>query len=174
MGSEALIAGRNIVSDMARNTDTNAKIRDILRRNVDQSAHTVINKLSAQGRKRNRTKSTKRGKAKKAKKQPARGKEKKKQNIKEISFPNRLPSSPKHGSGSSEFDIFAQKPVQMSAQETIETICRPIVSMDQSDLEFLIPAENDTYIDLHIRLLFRGKLNSADGKALVETSYRCD
>ena len=48
---------------------------------------------------------------------------------------------------SSEFDIFEQKPVQTSVQETIETIYRPISLVDQSDLEFFIPAEHDTYID---------------------------
>ena len=53
---------------------------------------------------------------------------------------------------SSEFDIFAQKPVQTSVQETIETTYRPIASVDQSDLEFFIPAEHDTYIDLNIKL----------------------
>ena len=37
----------------------------------------------------------------------------------------------------SEFDFFAQKPVQTSVQETIETIFRTIASEDQSDLEFL-------------------------------------
>jgi len=34
MGSEALVTGQNIITDMARNTDPNAKIRDILRRKV--------------------------------------------------------------------------------------------------------------------------------------------
>ena len=37
-------------------------------------------------------------------------------------------------SASSEFDIVAQKPVQTSVQETIETIYRPIASVEQSDL----------------------------------------
>jgi len=32
VGSEALVTGRNIISDMARNTDPNAKIHDIVRR----------------------------------------------------------------------------------------------------------------------------------------------
>ena len=54
---------------------------------------------------------------------------------------------------SSEFDIFAHKPVQTSVLETVETIFRPIASVVQSDLEFCIPAENDTYIDFNIRLL---------------------
>jgi len=33
----------------------------------------------------------------------------------------------------SEFDIFAQKPVQTSVQVTIETIYRPIASVEHSD-----------------------------------------
>ena len=44
---------------------------------------------------------------------------------------------------SSEFDNFAQKPVQTSVQENVETIYRPIASVDQCDLEFIIPAVND-------------------------------
>jgi hypothetical protein len=38
MGSEALVTGRNIITDMARNTDPNAQLRDIVRRNVTESA----------------------------------------------------------------------------------------------------------------------------------------
>ena len=77
VGSETLVTGRSI-TDMARDTDTNAKVRDIVRRNVTESALSVTNKLSGQGRKRKRTTSSKSGgKAKKAKKQPARGKTRK-------------------------------------------------------------------------------------------------
>jgi hypothetical protein len=65
---------------------------------------------------------------------------------------------------SSEFHIFAPKPVQTSVQETIETVFRPIASVDQSDLEFLIPAEHDTYIDLNIKLYVRGKLTRPTGR----------
>jgi len=38
-------------------------------------------------------------------------------------------------------------------------------------LEFLIPAENDTYIDLNIRLFIRGKLTVTDGMNLDETDH---
>ena len=72
---------------------------------------------------------------------------------------------------SSQFDIFAHKPVKTSVLETVETIFRTIASVDQSDLEFLIPAENDKYIDLNIRVFVRGKLTATDGKALKETDY---
>jgi hypothetical protein len=47
--------------------------------------------------------------------------------------------------------------------KTIETIYRPITSVVRSDLEFLIPAEIDTYIDQNIRLPVRDKLDAADG-----------
>jgi hypothetical protein len=67
---------------------------------------------------------------------------------------------------SSEFDIFASKPVQSSVLETTEVAYKPIASVEQSDLEFLIPADNDTYIDLNIKLYIRGKLVKEDGKDL--------
>jgi hypothetical protein len=35
---------------------------------------------------------------------------------------------------STEFDIFASKPVQTAVQETIEVAYKPIASVDQSDL----------------------------------------
>jgi len=57
---------------------------------------------------------------------------------------------------SCEFGIFAPKPIQTSILETTETAYKPKASVNQSDLEFLITADNDTYIDLNIKL--RGKL----------------
>ena len=67
---------------------------------------------------------------------------------------------------SSEFDIFTHKPIQTSVLETIETIYKPIFPVDQSDLEFLIPADNDTYLEINIKLYVRGKLISGEGKDL--------
>ena len=64
---------------------------------------------------------------------------------------------------SSEFDIFAPRPVQSSVLGTIEVPHKPLAGVDQSDLEFLIPAENDTYIDTNIKLFVRGKLTEAKG-----------
>ena len=58
---------------------------------------------------------------------------------------------------SSEFDIFEPKPVQSSVLETTEVPYKPVAGVDQSDLEFLVPVENDTYIDTNIELLVRGK-----------------
>ena len=46
--------------------------------------------------------------------------------------------------------------------------------MDQNDLEFLIPAENYTYIHLNFGLFVRGKLAATDGKALEDTDYTAE
>jgi hypothetical protein len=51
---------------------------------------------------------------------------------------------------SSDFDIIASRPVQASILETTKVAYKPIASVDQSDLEFLITANNDTCIDLNI------------------------
>ena len=48
VGSEAIATGRNILIDM---TDPNAKLRDVVRRNVSDPAHRVLKRLNAQGRK---------------------------------------------------------------------------------------------------------------------------
>jgi hypothetical protein len=74
-------------------------------------------------------------------------------------------------SASTEFDIFAIKPVQTSTLDMIETVYKLIASIDQSDLEFLIPADCDTYIDLKILLLNRGKLIKAVETELDSTDY---
>jgi hypothetical protein len=73
---------------------------------------------------------------------------------------------------STEFDVFASKPVQTSVLDTIEVAYKPIASVEQTDLEFLIPADNDTYIDLNFKLLIRGKLvNKKDGLDLDNTDF---
>jgi len=71
----------------------------------------------------------------------------------------------------SEFDIFAPKPVQLAVQDTKVVHYKPIASVDQSDLEFLIPAYYDTHIDPNIKLFVRGKLTKADGSALDATDH---
>jgi hypothetical protein len=43
--------------------------------------------------------------------------------------------------------------------------------VDQSDLEYMISADNDTYIDLNMRLFVRGKLTAQDGKDLDATDF---
>ena len=70
-----------------------------------------------------------------------------------------------------EFDIFATRPVQSWTLETTETAYKTIASIDQSELEFLIPVDHDTYIDLNIHLYIRGKLTKADGTDLENTDH---
>jgi len=40
---------------------------------------------------------------------------------------------------SNEFDIFARKPVQSAIVETSVVVYKPIASIDQSDIKFVIP-----------------------------------
>ena len=75
-------------------------------------------------------------------------------------------------SASTLFHIFATRPVQTSTLETIDTAYEPIASLDQSNLEFLIPADRDTYIDPNIQPYIRGKLTKADGTDLDEKDMR--
>ena len=53
-------------------------------------------------------------------------------------------------SASTEYVIFATSPVQTSTLEKLETSYKPIEALEQSDLECLVPADQDTYIDLNI------------------------
>ena len=55
--------------------------------------------------------------------------------------------------------------------ETTETIYKPFASVEQTDIEFLIPSDSDTYIDPNIKLFNRGKLFKTDGTDLAETDY---
>ena len=70
-----------------------------------------------------------------------------------------------------EFDIFVRKPKQSSTVETNETIYRPIASVDQTDIEFVIPGDSDTYVDLDMKLFVKGKLQTEDNTDLPETDY---
>jgi len=70
------------------------------------------------------------------------------------------------GSLSSEFDLFAPRHIQTSVVGTTVVTYKPITSVEQSDLEFLIPADNDIYVDLNIKLNIRCKLTKADGTNL--------
>jgi len=127
-------------------TDTKVKFRDV-RRNVRDSTHRVLQRLSGHGRKRKRVNV---------------GNNllelRRRRIYKETSFHNAFITDVGMAlealSVSSEFDIYGQKPVQTSVQGTIETIFRSTASMDQIDLEFFIPAEHDKDIDLNIRRYF--------------------
>jgi hypothetical protein len=64
---------------------------------------------------------------------------------------------------SSEFDIFKSKPVQESVLETPQVVYKPIAFVHHSDLEVLTPADNETYIDLDLKLYIRGKWLAKNG-----------
>jgi hypothetical protein len=70
-----------------------------------------------------------------------------------------------------EFDIFCRKPKQISTVETKETIYRPIASVDQADIEFVIPGDSDTYVSLDLKLYVKGKLIREDGTDIPVTDY---
>ena len=72
---------------------------------------------------------------------------------------------------SSEFDVFARKPILTTVLEMIDTVCKPIAPVEQSDLEFIITDDLETYINLDIKLYIRGKLISGYGKDLDTTEF---
>ena len=76
-------------------------------------------------------------------------------------------------SASTEFDIFATRIVQSSNIETLDAAYKRIAFLDQKDLEFLIPADHDSYIDLNIQLYNRGKLTKAEGMDLEVGDIKC-
>jgi len=61
--------------------------------------------------------------------------------------------------------------IQTSVVEKSDVTYKPIDSVQQSDLEFLIPADNDTYVYLNIKLYIRGKLVKANGTNLDNTNF---
>jgi hypothetical protein len=68
-----------------------------------------------------------------------------------------------------EFDNFGRKPKQISTVETNETIYRPIASVDQVDIEFVIPGDSDTYVNLDMKLYVKWELIREDGTDLPVT-----
>ena len=72
---------------------------------------------------------------------------------------------------SSEFDIFAQKPTQSAILDSYEVPHKPIATLDQNDFEFLVPGDNETYIDLNFKLYVKGFLVGPDGKAFDASDH---
>ena len=65
---------------------------------------------------------------------------------------------------SSQFDIFMYSTIQTAVLGTVETVYKPLAPVAQNDLEFLIPGNTDTYIDLDIKLYVRCKMVTSSGK----------
>ena len=70
-------------------------------------------------------------------------------------------SGVENASVSSEFDIFAERPIQRSVLGTEVTVYKPV---DQKDLEFFIHSYSNINIDLDIKLYVRSKWVSGSGK----------
>jgi hypothetical protein len=60
---------------------------------------------------------------------------------------------------STEYDILTQKPAKEAVQETVEVTYTPIATIDQTDLEFNIPADDETYIDTNLHIFCLRKTN---------------
>lgn len=144
LGGETLRTESNILSDIAENKVPDVRTGDIVSKHVTEYTQKLIQKLRA--RRRKLTATTSRNKRKLAKKPRLQ---------KEISSPKSYQSLPDHYCRKrvrDEWAIFAPRPVQSLIVKTTETACKPITSVDQSDLEFLIPADHDTYIDSNIHI----------------------
>jgi len=72
---------------------------------------------------------------------------------------------------STEFDIFAHKPVQTAILETHVVHYKPIAKVDQNDLEFLLPGDTETNIDQNVKLYVIGKIIGTDGKDLDASDF---
>jgi len=48
---------------------------------------------------------------------------------------------------------------------------KSIATVDQNDLEFLVPGDNETYIDLNFKLFVKGMLLGVDGKTLDASDH---
>ena len=70
-----------------------------------------------------------------------------------------------------KFYIFAPKPRKVAVEGTTETIYKPIASIDQLDIEFLIPGDSETYIDLDLKLYTKRKRLKEYNTVLGDTDY---
>ena len=57
----------------------------------------------------------------------------------------------------SAFDIFEFRAIQSSIVETIEEPYKPVAGVDQCDVEFLVPATSDMYIDPNMKVFIPGR-----------------
>jgi hypothetical protein len=193
LGREAFRTGKAFAYDLVENP--RADLKGLVSKHADQNTQNLVRKLRGGCRRRRRpatrkkekkaTKSTVRklkggGVRKKTKKQKTHCKAKsdpQKKNYKTRHFFNIIIYSAAAAMAKvteyvgSEFDVFREKPVQTGTLDTIPTWYHPIASVSQSDLEFLIPGDSETYVDTLIRLYVRGRLTKADGTDLDNTDY---
>ena len=51
------------------------------------------------------------------------------------------------------------------------TLYKPIAAVDQNVLAFVVPSDNESYIDLNIKLRVKGKLTKLDGTEFDNTDF---
>jgi hypothetical protein len=72
---------------------------------------------------------------------------------------------------SSEFDVFADRPVQTSTVRTVESAHNRTAGVDQRDIEFTVPGDVEHYIDPDMQIYIKGQLLGADGAELDIKDY---
>ena len=65
---------------------------------------------------------------------------------------------------SSEFDILVKKPTQSAILDSHVVRFKPIATVGQKDLEFLVPGDNETYIDLNFKLFAKACYSAPTAK----------
>ena len=142
LGRKSVRTGRKILADSAQDTNSDITPRDIVSKHLSESIGKL---LSGRGRKWKRNINTARTNQETKKKKKKAQWAKKRYIFIEDTHP--LPDCVCNiiMFVSCEFDIFASKSVQESVHETVDVVNKPIAPVDQSDLEFLIPADNETY-----------------------------
>jgi len=164
------------MADIADNpSQTDA--RDILSKHVSESTLYIIKKLRGSGsgaRKRKRSSSPKTRKQKNKRARITKRKASSKTIKRDIPV-IRISHYPIMSGDvvfvTSEFDIFEQKPIQTAILETHVVHHKPFATVDQNDLDFLIPGDTETYIDPDNELYVRGKIVGADGKDLAAPDF---
>jgi len=171
VGREKLCTGGKILTDIVerRPTDTTAA-GNIVSKHVNKSALKLKSKLWGRGRKRDRRESVA-GDKKKIRRKKLKHAPRKIINktyiprFTSVTIQQSIMSGAVEiASVSSEFHIFAHRPIQMCVLWTRDVTFKQIIPVDQNDPEFLISDNNDTYIDIDIQFYVRGKLISPSGK----------
>jgi hypothetical protein len=73
---------------------------------------------------------------------------------------------------SSEFDIFANRPVQTSTVKTTKIGHKPTTAIDQRDLEFRVPNVEERYFDPDMQSYIKGQLLGSDGVEMDMKDYK--
>jgi hypothetical protein len=157
VGRESLRTGGKILTDI---TDTDHRPRDIIAKHIGESAQNFIQKFCGRVRKLPALRKTP------SKKLKISSLRKGHLRVNHITYCQTMAAIAL--CVSSAFDIFADRRVKKSTFDIPEIAYKPIISVDQRDLEFVIPPDNETYIDLNWQLYVMGQLVWAVGGELYD------